>query len=146
MKEYKFTMDKVLELREELEKKTTKNYLTAKSILDEEYQKLSSLEGEMDKINFPEGPVDINTLNYKNLYKTMLKNKIDQQLNLIKSKEREVELIRLNLLEVQKEKKIIQRLKEKDYEKYLTKVKMKEIIELDEIATLRYVNKRSISV
>lgn len=146
MKGYKFSMDKVLELREKNEKKNITDYINSKSILDEEYSRLNKLQAEMEKVNIIDYLSDINSLNYKNLYKTMLNNKIDKQVDLIKNREREVELIRLNLLEAQKDKKIIEKLKEKDYDKYLTEIRAKEVSELDEIAILRYANKKIINI
>ena len=145
MKGYKFSMDKVLELREKNEKKKITDYINAKSILDEEYSRLNKLQAEMEKVNIIDCLSDINSLNYKNLYKTMLNNKIEKQVDLIKNREREVELIRLNLLEAQKDKKIIEKLKEKDYEKYLLEIRAKEVSEIDEIAILTYANKKVIN-
>lgn len=141
MKGYKFSMDKVLEIREKNEKKITNHYFKAKGSLNEEYEILNRLKKEIEEINISYGLLDISSLNYKNLYKSMLKNKIEKQLEYINNKEIELELIRLNLIEAQKEKKILEKIKKNDYEKYLLNIKEKENMELDETAILRYANK-----
>lgn len=141
MKGYKFSMDKVLEIREKNEKKITNHYFKAKCSLNEEYEILNRLKKEIEEINISYGLLDISSLNYKNLYKSMLKNKIEKQLEYINNKEIELELIRLNLIEAQKEKKILEKIKKNDYEKYLLNIKEKENMELDETAILRYANK-----
>ena len=82
--------------------------------------------------------MDIYESRQHDLYKHSLEDRIEKQEELIKLQNDELEKIRLDLVDAQKERKIMENLKEKDFDTYKENVKSLEQKELDEMAILRF--------
>lgn len=72
---------------------------------------------------------------------SMIQNIIDKQLNSVEQSKYETENKRKELLEASKEKKIFEKLREKDYEDYKYSQMKKEYILADEIISYKAANK-----
>ena len=81
---------------------------------------------------------NINELRQLQLYKQTLEDKIDYQNQVIYKKNKELEEIRLELIAAQKDRKIMEKLKERDYTKYQHEMLAFEQKELDEMAVLKF--------
>lgn len=132
-------MEKILELREAKEKNVMEEFavsqnelLHQKSILTSLNQKYESAKEKSMK------SMDIYDLKWHSLYKQSLEERIEQQEELIKLQNAELEKIRLDLVDAQKERKIMENLKEKDFDLYKENIKSLEQKELDEMAILRF--------
>lgn len=80
----------------------------------------------------------IDILRRQNMYKVMLDERIIQQKNQVEIAIKSVETARLELMEAHKEKKVMEKLKEKEFNLVTSLEKSEEQKQLDEMATLSY--------
>lgn len=136
---YKFAMEKVLEWRGDLEKTSMEKFAHTQNELNQERLTLSNLYREYEilkersvKYNKP------NEVRYYQLYKSDLEENIKLQRQVVEEKTMELEEKRLDLVDAQKDRRIMEKLKERDYESYQEKVNLEEQKFLDEISVLKY--------
>lgn len=139
MQKYNFSMEKILDLRINKEKDEMTIFASLQNELHQQKIALSNLEKEMDKLN-RDGfkKVDVNQLRLNNLYKQNLINQMEVQNAIIEETSHELEKQRQELIEAQKDRKIMEKLKEKDFTLYKNNLKAMEQKELDEIAIQRH--------
>lgn len=116
-------------------------------------EKLSSLQGDLrnhiDKLDAiittyqklitePNKNKSIEAMKHYLMYKEKVNNEIDSEKNQITEIKNTIEKTRQELVEAQKHRKIMEKLKEQDYNKYKEVVKKYEQKELDELGVLRY--------
>lgn len=132
-------MEKILDLRVNKEKDVMTKFATLQNDLHQQKLVRTNLENEMESLN-KEGyqRVDVNQLKFNNLYKQNLENQIDIQNQRIEETSNELEAMRLSLISAQKDRKIMEKLKEKDFTLYKNNLKAMEQKELDEIAIQRH--------
>ena len=139
MKSYSFSMEKVLEWRQNIKKDTKEKFSVAQSILSLQQADLEEMKARAKKLNERSKPCkNIEELKQKDFYKVHLVKKVERQKELIKKSKEELEQLRMELVQVQKDRKIMEKLKEKDitaYEKSLRGIEQKEI---DEMAVMKY--------
>ncbi len=139
MKSYKFSMESILNLRENKEKNTMENLAKVQNQLEIQKDILNDLIMEEEKIKSNCTKFkDIHELRHHNLYKEEVEEKISKQDELIDKTNIKLEEVRRELIEAQKERKIMEKLKEKDMDNYINNMKHIEQKELDEIAVLKY--------
>ena len=80
----------------------------------------------------------IDILRRQNMYNVMLDERIIQQKNQVEIAIKTVETARLELMEAHKEKKVMEKLKEKEFNLVTSLEKSEEQKQLDEMATLSY--------
>jgi flagellar FliJ protein len=139
MKSYNFSMEKVLEWRENLEKGSMEKFAVIQNELSQEKSILANLQREYETIKekFLKYK-NVNELKQMQLYKQIIEDKIENQIEAINKKSEELEERRLELISAQKDRKIMEKLKEKDYLTYLDNVRATEQKELDEMAVLKF--------
>lgn len=142
MRPYKFSMEKILNLREDLEKDKMEKMVVIQNELEIQKKVLQQLLDEEDKIK-NQGKVfsNIQDLKQKTLYKSMIKKEIEKQDDVIEDTKKVLDEKRNDLIEAQKDRKIMEKLKEKGFEEYKIQTQLEEQKELDEIAVLKYNNK-----
>ena len=139
MRAYKFSLEKILEWRENTEKDTAKVFASIQNELEYQKNGLSSLRLEDENIKKNILKINsINELRQQYLFKQSIEEKIEKQIDLIDKTTEKLENQRLELLEAQKNRKIMEKLKEKDYETYKDNEMYEEQKELDDMAVLRY--------
>ena len=139
MKSYKFSMESILNLRENKEKSTMENLAKVQNQLEIQKDILKDLIMEEEKIKSNCTKLkDIHELRHHNLYKEEIEEKISKQDELIDKTNIKLEEVRRELIEAQKERKIMEKLKEKDMDNYINNMRQVEQKELDEIAVLKY--------
>lgn len=139
MKTYKFSMEKVLEWREDLEKTSMEKFATAQNDLHQEKLVLDNLIKEYEVAKEK-------TLRYKNinemkqlqLYKQNIEDNIEYQKVVIAKKALALEKLRIELVAAQKDRKIMEKLKEKDFDSYQDNLRLEEQKFLDEMAVLKF--------
>lgn len=139
MKSYSFSMEKVLEWREDLEKTSMEKFATAQNDLYQEKLVLDNLIKEYEVAKEK-------TLRYKNinemkqlqLYKQNIEDNIEYQISIIEKKTIALEKLRLELVAAQKDRKIMEKLKEKDFNSYQDNMRQEEQKFLDEMAVLKF--------
>lgn len=132
-------MESILNLRENKEKNTMENLAKVQNQLEIQKDILNDLIMEEEKIKSNCTKFkDIHELRHHNLYKEEIEEKISKQDELIDKTNIKLEEVRRELIEAQKERKIMEKLKEKDMDNYINNMKHLEQKELDEIAVLKY--------
>ena len=81
---------------------------------------------------------NVNELRQLQLYKHDLEDNIECQNGIIARKTLALEKLRQGLVVAQKDRKIMEKLKEKDYNNFLNNLKMEEQKFLDEMAVLKF--------
>lgn len=137
MRSYNFSLEKILNLRESREKEIIENMGKIQNELNKQEEVLKSLQRDIENINNSNFK-NVMDLQYKSLCKSKIKEDIDLQKEVINSKVTELERVRKDLIEAQKDRKVMEKLKEKDKEKYFSKIRYEEQKELDEIAVLKF--------
>lgn len=141
MNSYEFSMEKVLRWREDIEKSNMENLAVIQNQLKHQKSILRNLMEEEEEIK-ANGPKykDVNQLKHQHLYIEKIEDKIQEQDGLIQETNEKLEDARLELVEAQKNRKIMEKLKEKDIDAYRHNINSAEQRELDEIAVLKYQN------
>lgn len=136
---YKFSMEKVLDWRSDTEEEKKKNLGQVQQQKDKQETILQRLISENIKIkNDSLSTNRIDVLRRQHLYKNMIDEKIIHQKNLITKAEKEVEIARVELMEAHKDRKVMEKLKEKEYIFLMEQEKHEEQKQLDEMATLSF--------
>ncbi|MBS4539845.1 flagellar export protein FliJ [Clostridium sp. D2Q-11] len=142
MGNYDFRLQNVLDFKSSMQTQMVSKYNDAKKILEKaenvliDYNILKKkIENEKNNLSMSGR---IKDLKLYNQYINQIKFQIEEQKNHIKEAEINVELAKENLVEAAKDKKIFEKLKENEFNKYLDKEKKKEAIIVDEIVT--YIN------
>ena len=139
LKAYKFSMEKVLEWRTNVEKTTMEEFSILQNELLQEKQVLTSLKDQHHKSKEQDlKTFNVNELMQQHLYIQNIEEKIEEQSQLIFKKKDLVEEAREELVIAQKDRKIIEKLKEKDTNEYEQNIRAMEQKELDEMAVLRF--------
>lgn len=146
MARYKYNLQKLLDIRVSIEQEKKNQMGLAIQRLDKEKQRLKLIKGELDlmKNRFAEETsegMEVNELklliNYIDYYKRSIK---DQKLK-IKMSEDHLSVCRAELLKATQEKKMIEKLKEKDFEKFLYQEQKKEEKLVDDLVSFKDNNK-----
>lgn len=136
---YKFSMEKVLDWRSDTEEEKKKNLGQVQQHKDQQETILQRLISENIKIkNDSLSTNRIDVLRRQHLYKNMIDEKIIHQKNLITKAEKAVEVARVELMEAHKDRKVMEKLKEKEYLFSMEQEKHEEQKQLDEMATLSF--------
>ena len=132
-------MESILNLRENEEKDTMENLVKVQNQLETQKAILRDLiMAEEDARKNKSKCDDIHQLRHQNLYKEKLEEEIQRQDELIDTISLKFEEARLELIEAQKNRKVMEKLKEKDMEEYIADLRYVEQKELDEMAILKY--------
>lgn len=138
-------MESLLNLKLSLENKKKEELGHAITLLKLEKDKLFQLENKRNNVIdlYKKGSKDkifvLELKNYNN-YLLFIKKTIEEQLLIIKKAEINVEQKREEFINATKERKILDKLKEKHYENYLYEVKQEEQKIVDEIVSYNYSN------
>lgn len=136
---YKFSLEKVLEWRMDSEKAIARKFAILQNELQYQKNTLNNLRLEDENIKKKILKLNnIHELKQQYLFKQTIEERIEKQIKLIDKTNEELEKLRLELLEAQKNRKIMEKLKEKDYASYKENLMNAEQKELDEMAVLKY--------
>lgn len=139
MNNYKFSMEKILNLRESQEKeKMEKMAFVQNELLMQNKELEDLLHAEKLAREEQKKVTNISDLKYKSMYCSKIKKDIQIQDKKIEKIRTKLDKKREDLISAQKDRKIMEKLKEKDKLKYITRIRQEEQKELDEIAVLRY--------
>lgn len=143
MKKYKYKLDNLLNIKEKLEKKEEMelkrlNEIVNMKKIELEYIKVQKQKTIIKQKNNVSKSINILETRTSNTYLSRLKvdiEKKEEEVNKaidIAKKQKE------KLIEFSKERKILEKLKEKNYELYLDESKKNEQKEIDEIVSSKY--------
>lgn len=136
---YTFSMEKVLDWRSDTEEEKKKQLGQVQQNKQQQETLLQRLISENIKIkNDSLTTIRIDVLRRQNLYKDMIDEKIIHQKNIVHKAEKDVEVARVELMEAHKDRKVMEKLKEKEYTFTMEQAKQEEQKQLDEMATLSF--------
>lgn len=139
MRAYKFSLEKVLEWRSDEEKRETEKFAVIQRDLQKENSILNNLVKEYSEAKKKIlSCKSIQSLQQQSLYITTLEEQIEEQMLTINRVKERLEAARIELLYAQKDRKVVEKLKEKDLEVYTDNVKSQAQKEMDEAAILGY--------
>lgn len=139
MNNYNFSMEKILEWRSTIEKEKMETFGKLQDDLKREKEQLSNLKREVkDARHKSMDELNIYKLQQYNLYIQSIEDRIGIQEKNIQELRQAIEDKRLELVSAQKDRSIMEKLKEKDFSLYKKNIKALEQKELDEIAVLRH--------
>lgn len=141
MNSYKFSMENILKWREDIERNNMEDLASIQNQLRSQKARKTDLLREKEDIKSSKLRYrDISQLKYENLYMEKIEEKIKSQDKLIRDTKNKLEDVRQDFIEAQKDRKIMEKLKERDMEAYRQEVNKKEQKELDELTILKYKN------
>jgi len=148
MRRFKFTLEKLLEIRAYKEKQIEnelsvvqrkKNSLLEKKQLlldsDKEYRKKMRQEQKRKSFTVER------FIQYQQFFKR-IKLSVEEQNKLIKLLDEEIALINKKLIEARKERRVLERLKEKKFKKYLYELAKEEQNFFDEVGTNSFIKRK----
>lgn len=132
-------MERILEWRSTIEKDKMEGFGRLQRDLKLAQDRLLELVLEIqDSKSKSMKETDIYKLRQYNLYRERIESKIALQEDKIEDILKAIDVKRLELIGAQKDRSIMEKLKEKDKDKYKKKVVLQEQKELDEVAVLRH--------
>lgn len=139
MQKYVFSMEKVLDWRSDLEGTAQQVVKEKQEVVRLEEEKLKRMTTESRKLKSEKlFYSSIDNLKRHNLYKEVLNDKITQQRLNVEKANQDLVLAMDSLKEAHKDKKVMEKLEEKEHTRYVDLLKKKEQDQLDEISTLSY--------
>lgn len=140
MADFKFRLQKILEHRETLENVKKGEFGKVQNKLKLENEKLTELKNTKQAVaakkeEISKTSITMNELQKYNNYLMDLSEKMQLQTKTIEQVKQEVEEVRKELIETTKDKKIIEKLKTRDYEEFLYEEKIKEEKENDQFVS-----------
>lgn len=139
MEKHQFSMEKILDWRIKEEENARKSVLHAQNQMQQQQQQLTHLINENTKLKHEQMKLtEISTLRYNHHLKGLIDEKIVIQKNAIDQAQSDMDRLQEALLQAHKDRKIMEKLKERESVQVLEQVKSEEQKQLDEIATLQY--------
>ena len=143
MAKFIFSMESLLSLKSRMEEQKKQEFGEAMNRLEHEKNVLNSLHSEKEfiMIRLRESVSNrINPIDFQNLtnYVEVVKKKIIAQMGVIIEAEKFVEKKRLDLVAATKERKMLDKIKEKKREEYIEEEKKQEQKINDEIVSYKY--------
>ncbi len=142
MNKYKFEFEELLNIKSQKEDNIKNNLSKENKILQEKNDNLKRIielkNEEQNKFNNKGKTIKISDIEIFYDYIDKLEEKITFQKNSIKVQEKKVDNIRQHLLEISKEKQILEKIKEEDLEYHKKELLYEEQKTNDEIVNYRY--------
>jgi flagellar FliJ protein len=130
-------MEKILEYKSSIEKEKVEDYTKINILLSKEKDHLDSLESEYNS-NAQKKSMNVNEMKLQLLYREKLSSQLNSQKKKVVEIETKLENARGDLIEASKDRKILEKLKEKDKEKYDAELASREQKELDDLSIMKY--------
>lgn len=147
---FKFRLQTLLKLKEQFEKNAKNELGVAIMKLEEEKSKLRVIEDNIDITtnDFREacsGVIRPEKIKDLKAYLEHLQLARDKQKENVKRQQKNVDIIRERLVEIMKERKVLENLKEKDFQEYLKEEAKKEQQQVDELVSYKRASKADIA-
>ena len=136
---YEFKLQKLLDLREEKEEESKRLFRESMKALNKEKEKLNIIKEDIKKYSGIKTEEDLIYQKIKRNYLKALEIGKKEGEKQVKIKEKELYFRREDLIGKQKERKIVEKLKEKDKEKFFKELDRIESINNDEFALYGYI-------
>ena len=141
VKGFEFKLEKILDIRRKNEEESARIFKKVEAEKEEIRDSLEELKSNYTKYNYVSNNETVAYQKIKRIYVQNLSKAIERTKKDLILKEREVEEKRINLKNKQVERKTVERLREKQYEKFIKEQERVEKIENDEIALFGHFRK-----
>jgi flagellar FliJ protein len=143
MKKFRFKLETVLNVKEKREEQLKHELLRLNGLKQEQEKILKETKDKRayivnEKCGESAGRTDVQTLLFYDQHIEVLLSKIDNTMEKIGELERRVETKRAEVVEASREKKVYEKLKEKQFEVFRKMVIFNEQQVLDEVAVSKY--------
>lgn len=136
---YKFSLQNVLDWRNDQEDEAKLKLVQLKGILKKEEYYLQQLINENVQLKEKATLVrKVDVMRQQDLYKEVLDEKIIQQKLVVEQAVNEIKKAEEALLNAHKDKKMMEKLKEKEYEKHREDLQSEEQKQIDEFSTITF--------
>lgn len=147
MAKFRFSLQPVLEHRRRLEERLQMALAAQRRELDLAQAELMSLNQEFrrhsDELRFGHKSLDIDALRLRYAHLQFLDRSIDAQIHVVAQRRTEVEVVRLETLAASKDRKVVERLRERRSEEHATEETLHEQKELDDANARVHARNRS---
>ena len=140
MAKFQFRLQRILDYREQIEEQAKMRLAKILSLISQKKEQINQYEQEFEQISkmISMGNLSENSLwLYKESEKNILLS-IDQLKKELKDLSQKAEILRQDLILKTIERKKLEKLKQKDHERFIYEEQKREQKEIDEISTLRY--------
>ena len=136
---FHFNLQQVLNLREQKEESRELEFAQAKRRLEQEEERLTFFKNRRDRcqrelLEHERQGVSQEEIALYGPYMEFLKSKIQLQIELVASARNQMEKKKAELLDARKDRKILERLRSKRYQIFMTESGRREMKQLDEVA------------
>ena len=142
-KKFSFSLESVLNVRKMIEQQRERSFSDALKAVNKEQNTLKNIEdiitkktGEFNSIKNKPVSAQLHTVYQQ--YLAQLELDVIKQKKVLDEKKQELEHKRRQMIDAMRERKLLDRLKDKDKERYLAKINHWLQIQLDDIAGIRY--------
>ncbi|WP_461833006.1 flagellar export protein FliJ [Desulfothermus sp.] len=140
MAKFQFRLQRILDYREQIEEQAKMRLAKILSLISQKKEQINQYEQELEQIS---KVISMGNLSEHSLwlYKESEKNillSIDQLKKELKDLSQKAEILRQDLILKTIERKKLEKLKQKDHERFIYEEQKREQKEIDEISTLRY--------
>lgn len=148
MKRFAFRLQRVLDIKSTIEKVKNRDFLAAYSEFQRAITKLKDIVSTRNKYQdnlhkLEKEGIELTSINFYFRYFRMLENQISYQHRMIDIAKEEMEKRRLILLDAVKERKILERLKEKKREQFNYEIAKDEQMVSDEISGVKFFHEKN---
>lgn len=145
MKKYEFRFKNILHVRELLEEQAEREFRDAVLAYNAELEKLENLRAEAERLiaelfERRRGRIDVGVEMVFATYFTNLRERTEAQVVAVHEAEQFMEQKRAELIEAMKERKVMEKLRLRDYDAWLLELKRWEQAMIDDLSTLRHGN------
>lgn len=143
MKKFTYRMENVLKIKKELEQQQRIEFTNANNILSAEKDKLIRLTIKQRKYErkaktLAEGRLDVKALNENRNAITVMKTLVREQMIQVHMAEKNAERERQKLIDMQRERKTHEKLKEYAWKQYISEFNKEEAKEIDQLVSYIY--------
>lgn len=136
---FKFSLENVLEWREDQEEAAKLNVSLVQNELQKESDYLKSLINENIRLKEKSiFTVNVHHMRQEDLYKALLEEKIIQQKLIVERVEADLEMEKEKLLAAHKDRRIMEKLEEREFDTYKEEADSEEQKQLDEFGTINF--------
>lgn len=138
---YKFSLQKLLEIREEKEEESKRNFTESQKAMETTKEQLEKLQNSYEEYKGIKPGEDVIYQKVKRNYLMALENGIKEKSKELEFRKKDLEFKRNDLKKKQIDRKTVQSLKEKQYAAFIKEQNRIEQLNNDEFALYGYVRK-----
>lgn len=147
MARFRYQMQNILSIKEKLEEQEKQNFALARRKLNEEEAALEDLHRKRDELaenslRIREDKIDVLELKEDTAARKYMEEQIKQQHLKVRIAEKNLDSARLKMQRATQERKVHEKLKEKEFEDFLLEESRKEAKEIDELTSYVYGQKK----